>query len=226
MMPTKEMKLMAEEEKVCDCGYLFPKDLLLQGSDSKKKNYAVVNSLGGYQNAYPACKTAIDTADFINFRDRAPFVPDSAVMINHLYRDHIETTAQEVLKELQLQLFPNDGEGKHAAGTKFKYIAVQHKQKGMRQDRAVLARVLDQVSNETKCTVVFFAAGTAEPRFLCRISQTGIAHEAAHHRLRDRKRLEGRGSHIPSGGGAQYESARAHHGICIFQAACDVVYGK
>jgi hypothetical protein len=85
-----------EENETCgrDCGYLFPKDLLLQGLDSKKKNYAVVNSLGGYRSAYPACKTPIDTSDFINFRDLEHFMPDTAVMIKHLHRDHIETTAQ------------------------------------------------------------------------------------------------------------------------------------
>jgi len=123
--------------------------------DSTRKNQAVVNSLGGYYgNIHPACKKALDTADYVSFRDKDPGgVPDSAVMVRELYGDHVSSVATTVLKEL----FPD--------GAKRKYIAVQHKwdlmMLGMENNKSSLAQALDEVSKQSNCTIVFFVAGTA-----------------------------------------------------------------
>ena len=123
MMPSKEMKTMAEAEKIYDCAYLAPNNLLLPLGNSTRKNQAVVNSVGGYYSfKHPACQKAVDTADYVSFRDEDPGgVPDSAVMVRELYGDHESSVATTVLKEL----FPDGAK-------RTKYIAVQHKIKMMK----------------------------------------------------------------------------------------------
>ena len=155
MMPSKEMQTMAEAEKIYDCAYLAPKNLLLPLGNSTRKNQAVVNSVGGYHSfKHPACQKAVDTADYVSFRDEDPGgVPDSAVMVRELFGDHVSSVATTVLKEL----FPD--------GAKRKYIAVQHKiemmKLGTEENKSSLAQALDEVSKQSNCTIVFFVAGTA-----------------------------------------------------------------
>jgi hypothetical protein len=91
------MKSEAQREKIHDCPYLVPKYLLLPPSKPKYdafqiNNYAVINSMGG--TPCKACKKAIETADYIAFRDKNPLFPDSAVMMRELYHEKISKTAE------------------------------------------------------------------------------------------------------------------------------------
>jgi hypothetical protein len=103
----------------------------------------------GGQRASQACKKAMDTSDYVAYRDQDPLAPDSAVMTKELYGDLVDQTANTVMKELQ--------------GDKTEeptYIAVQHKVSGI--NVTALAGAMDQISkNYGNATIVFFAAGTA-----------------------------------------------------------------
>jgi len=151
MFTGNEAKRLARSEKIYDCAYLIPKDFLVPKSKDAQKltNNAIVNSVGGIPRN-PACKRAVDSADFVAFRDHEPLYPDSAVMTRELYGEKINSLAKEVMQEL----FHND-----TAGQK-KYIVVQHK--ACSSDSAKnLASALDIVSKESETTIVFLAAGTA-----------------------------------------------------------------
>ena len=41
----------------------------------------------GGQRFTPACNAAVQSADYVAFRDKDPLVPDSAVMVKELYGD-------------------------------------------------------------------------------------------------------------------------------------------
>lgn len=156
MLPTQEQRELARQERICDCGYLVPKSYLLpEGATSK--NYAVVNSMGG--DIHPSCQDAVNSADFIAYRDRAPTYPDSAVMTKELFHDDIANAAKEVLKEL----FPDDPMIRGGSSmSQTKYIAVQHNNNEMEMDHPrEFAAILDKVSKNTGAVIVFFAAGTA-----------------------------------------------------------------
>ena len=151
MMPSNDFKRMAKSEKIYDCAYLVPKELLLPlGNSTTRKNQAVVNSVGGCNGTkHPACQKAVGTADYVSFRDEDPGgVPDSAVMVRELYGDHVSSVATTVLKEL----FPD--------GAKRKYIAVQQKidqrkiDMGRENKKSSLAQALDEVSKQSNCTIV------------------------------------------------------------------------
>ena len=156
MLPTPELKRLAEQEKIYDCPYLVPKEYLLPTyipeGDEQIRNYAVVNSMGGH--IHQSCQTPVNTADFLLYRDRDPLNPDSAVMTKELFHDEIDDTAKDVLKEL----FPDD----QIRGTQKKYIAVQHSKHQLPGKTKELAEMLDAVSIETGAIIVFFAAGIAE----------------------------------------------------------------
>eukprot|EP00985_Skeletonema_marinoi_P031351 scaffold37662_cov135-Skeletonema_marinoi.AAC.4 len=105
MLPDELMKTEARRETINDCPYLVPKHLLLPPSTSmpkndtfQMKNYAVINSMGG--TPCNGCKKAIETADYIAFRDKNPLFPDSAVMMKELYPNKISEAAEEVLQDL------------------------------------------------------------------------------------------------------------------------------
>lgn len=151
MMTNDKHRAQARREKINGCGYLFPKQLLLPSPENNPNNltnYAVANSLGG--KAASACKEAVNTADYVAYRDKGPLLyPDSAVMTKELYSNEIEKAAMEVLAELQ---FANDQ----------KFVVVQHKRTlGGKGYEIKMALVLDQVARGMNATVVFFAAGTA-----------------------------------------------------------------
>ena len=148
----EELKATAKRDKISDCAYLIPKQLLrpIQNTINKNgENRAVVNSLGGF--VIPSCTAALDTADYKAFRDSDKlYAPDSAVMTKELYKDIIDETYKQVEKELFLSNGDIDVK---------KYIAVQHKTDGL--DVTELARTLDDVSREAGgMTIVLFAAGT------------------------------------------------------------------
>jgi len=154
MLPDERMKTEARREKINDCPYLVPKHLLLPPSMSKNdtfqiKNYAVINSMGGFP--WNGCKKAIETADYIAFRDKNPLFPDSAVMMKELYPNKISEAAEEVLQDL----FPG------GVNTRQKIIAVQHRDIPTEEARLELALALDKVSKAGHATIVFFVAGTA-----------------------------------------------------------------
>lgn len=156
MLESEEKKASAMTEKVSDCGYLVPKSLLVPESEiSNPSNLAVINSVGGIRGPSPACKVAIDTADYVAYRDHDPLYPDSAVMTKELYYDEINDAAKEVMNDL----FPTNSQNI----TPMKYIAVQHKGNIMddTQKLAELAESLDEVSRESNAIIVFFAGGTA-----------------------------------------------------------------
>ena len=156
MLPTAELRQGAIGEKVYDCAYLFPKELLLpldneQNPNQAKKNVAIVNSMGGYPGI-PACKAAADSADYVAFRDLDPLVPDPAVMVRELFYDDV---ISKTIDEVKSSIFPEGEENK-------KYIAVQFKKNydgGIGYEK--MAKHFDEIARNTKCMIVFFAAGTA-----------------------------------------------------------------
>lgn len=155
---TLELQELAKKEKIWDCAYVVPKELLLptqpvdgRSLSSSNQNYAVVNSMGG--GTIGACKTAIASADFIGYRDKGtPPTPDSAVMTKDLFYRDINAMAKVVSDELGSFL----REAQWGGG---RYIAVQHKSSGL--NAKILAQTLDLVSRHMKAPVIFFAAGTA-----------------------------------------------------------------
>ena len=151
MMRTQELRSQAKREKIHDCGYLFPKRLLLPLDHNRSdvlSNYAVVNSMGG-PSVMKACKEAVQTADYVAYRDCNPLFPDSAVMTKELFSDEINKAATEVLQDLRL-------------GANQKFVAVQHKSGSMTTPelKKKLAVALDAVARGLNATVIFFAAGT------------------------------------------------------------------
>jgi hypothetical protein len=202
MLP-RELRQQARDDKVYDCAYLFPKELLLslpprtnattfsatggatgveaatpkitrhllkeqpgeqqrgeqqQQQQQRPKNYAIVNSMGG-QRPSQACKKAMDTSDYVAYRDHDPLAPDSAVMTKELFGDVVDQTAHDVMKEL-LQQVQGGGGITITEEPPTSYIAVQHKVAGLNVTK--LARALDQISKNcgNNTTIVFFAAGT------------------------------------------------------------------
>eukprot|EP00984_Skeletonema_dohrnii_P014775 scaffold6278_cov135-Skeletonema_dohrnii-CCMP3373.AAC.4 len=153
MLPDERTKTEARRERIHDCPYLVPKNLLLPPSmpqdEFQMKNYAVINSMGG--TPCNECKKAIETADYIALRDKNPLFPDSAVMMKELYPNKISEAAEEVLQDL----FPG------GVNTRQKIIAVQHRDIPTEEARLELALALDKVSKAGHATIVFFVAGTA-----------------------------------------------------------------
>ena len=158
MLQTLKLQEMAREEKIWDCAYMVPKELLLpkqpvgvKSLSSSNQNYAVVNSMGGW--SIGPCKTAIASANFTGYRDKGTIpTPDSAVMTKELFYRDINAMAKVVSDDLG-SFF------REAQWSGGRYIAVQHKRSGC--DTRILAQTLDLVSRHMKAAVVFFAAGTA-----------------------------------------------------------------
>lgn len=147
-----EKKIQAKKEKIYSCAYMVPKALLVPESQKRNPtNFAVVNSAGGLHPA-ESCKRAIDTSDYVAYRDHGPLYPDSAVMTKELYGKEINDAAKVVISEL----FSKDLNGT----ARKKYIAVQHRAAND-FSRSQLAKSLDEVSEQANATIVFFAAGTA-----------------------------------------------------------------
>eukprot|EP00551_Chaetoceros_affinis_P016493 CAMPEP_0203694654 /NCGR_PEP_ID=MMETSP0091-20130426/6323_1 /ASSEMBLY_ACC=CAM_ASM_001089 /TAXON_ID=426623 /ORGANISM="Chaetoceros affinis, Strain CCMP159" /LENGTH=457 /DNA_ID=CAMNT_0050566051 /DNA_START=60 /DNA_END=1433 /DNA_ORIENTATION=- len=150
MLGDPELTAIGLADKIYECPYMVPKELLLplndEGEpDTTMKNIAITNSVGGFPGR-PECKKAVDTADYNVYRDIAPLAPDSAVMVKELYGDLVSSKLEEVRKSL----FPGDEDKK--------YIAVQFKKSF---NVHYLSNILDNVARKTGCTIVFFAAGTA-----------------------------------------------------------------
>ncbi len=153
MMPTKELAAEARRESLSKCAYLIPKRLLLKDPETttstststteKPLNYAVGNSLGGGGSIASYCEEAIETADYVAYRDASPLYPDSAVMTRELFAKEIEEGANAVWKDL---------------GQPKKYIAVQHR-KFRNEDPQQIAQALDEVARGANATIVFFPAG-------------------------------------------------------------------
>ena len=151
-------KPFARSEQICGCGYLVPKYLLIPVSEkSNTRNIAVVNSIGKARWVNSDCKKAIDSADYVAFRDSDPLYPDSAVMIKELYGKEIDSVARVVLDELFLV---GDSDSTLQGRMRKKYVAVQFKKAQFSTDQKI-AISLDTVSRKAQAIIVFFAAGTA-----------------------------------------------------------------
>lgn len=157
MLPNNHSREYAKRHKVSDCAYLLPKDQL----STNKNTVAVVNSVGGMYNLsrIPSdCRTSVETADYVAFRDLPPnethlhvpsaqMRPDSAVMTSVLFNDTISE-------------YGNEGEVK-AVRNQGNYLAIQFKETDLYWSSAkMIARVLDEIHNHTNLTTVFFQAGT------------------------------------------------------------------
>ncbi len=153
MLDNPDLMRLGSLHKIYDCGYVIPKELLLPLNEDREpdrsvKNVAIANSLGGYEHGVPECKEALDTADYISFRDSSPLAPDCIVMVKELYGDLISSTTQKVRKSL----FPGD--------VNKKYVAVQFSFFfGYYSDN--VPETLDDLARKTNCTIVLFASGTA-----------------------------------------------------------------
>ena len=103
----------------------------------------------GGPSVVKAGKEAVQTADYVAYRDHNPLFPDSAVMTKELFSDEINKAATEVLQDLRL-------------GANQKFVAVQHNSGTMRtpREKKELAVALDAVVKGLNATVIFFAAGT------------------------------------------------------------------
>jgi hypothetical protein len=154
MMSPRAHKQLAWNEKVSNCSYLIPKDLLVSPGYTGPENLSILNSLGGTVSTQ--CQPAFDSVDYKSFRDmnylKTPedgLYPDCAIMTAALFGDYVE----------DLDNFPTlrDFISEHG-----KYIAVQHISKGVgAKETKMIATALDDVAANMKLPVVFFAAGTA-----------------------------------------------------------------
>lgn len=159
MLDTFELRRLEKQHRIYDCAYVVPKDLLLPLTvdgepDRSVKNVAIANSLGAYYRGVPECTDAVDTADYISFRDTTPLAPDSIVMVKELYGDLVSSTVSQVRNSL----FPNDANAK--------YIAVQFSfyfgyYDSITKNENHIPGTLDELARNTDCTIVLYATGTA-----------------------------------------------------------------
>jgi len=154
MLPTLEQQALAKLEKVSDCAYILPKSLLLPSSwnfTEFPRPVAILNSLGGY-TVHESCKEAVETADVKGFRNPGsfgPLTPDSAVMVDVLFRDVIT-------------FYASNGEVYHVKQNTSEYVAVQLSSAFTEKyTPETIAVQLDKVHDLTNMTAVFFRAGAA-----------------------------------------------------------------
>ena len=154
MLPTLEQQALAKLEKVSDCAYILPKSLLLPSSWNSTefpRPVAILNSLGGH-TVHESCKEAVETADVKGFRNPSsfgPLTPDSAVMVDMLFRDVITFHA-------------SNGEVYHVKQNTSEYVAVQLSSAFTEKyTPETIAVQLDKVHDLTNMTAVFFRAGAA-----------------------------------------------------------------
>lgn len=185
LLETEALQSSAEADRVYDCPYLFPKELLLPVVDKSmatntrkhatgtvltlprsKKNYAIVDSL-----EMPASKEAKDAplecrrvtvkADHLGLRGSRPYAPDSSVMTQQMFGEDIRDVFENEVRPDLLQ-FPEFASRQYSASS-FHYIAVQHESMKHVSDTNFaqeLADALDEVSkNLGDAPVVFFPAG-------------------------------------------------------------------
>eukprot|EP00551_Chaetoceros_affinis_P017390 CAMPEP_0203706926 /NCGR_PEP_ID=MMETSP0091-20130426/54580_1 /ASSEMBLY_ACC=CAM_ASM_001089 /TAXON_ID=426623 /ORGANISM="Chaetoceros affinis, Strain CCMP159" /LENGTH=358 /DNA_ID=CAMNT_0050582931 /DNA_START=164 /DNA_END=1240 /DNA_ORIENTATION=- len=156
MLHSQSLKELAFSQKIFECAYVVPKDLLLPlddngDPDKSVNNIAIANSLGGYERGVPECTDAVDLADYISYRDLEPLAPDSIVMVKELYGDVISSTVDEV----RMSLFPGDVNKKYIA-VEFSFLF------GYYEGIEKMAGMLDDIAKNTNCAIVLFASGTAK----------------------------------------------------------------
>ena len=61
------------------------------------------------------CREAVETADYTAYRDKAPLVPDSAVMVRELFAETIDLFAEEVRKDLGEPMSHSQSDDPHLA---------------------------------------------------------------------------------------------------------------
>ena len=156
LLESEALKRSALDDRVYDCPYLFPKELLLakidknQGTNTRKhktgsittlprpkKNYAIIDSLetmpskkNKQQPKEPplACRRVAVKADHLGYRNRKPFAPDSSVMTKDLFEEEIETIFETQVKQELLKLvgFSSSTTTAKDDFAPIQYIAVQH----------------------------------------------------------------------------------------------------
>jgi hypothetical protein len=134
LLESEALRKSALADRVYDCPYLFPKELLhrrieiIPGLTKKhkagftttlpqpKKNYAIIDSLetppfkknknDDKQPKEPplACRRVAIMADHMGFRGIEPFAPDSSVMTKDLFEEEIETIFETQVKQELLNL--------------------------------------------------------------------------------------------------------------------------
>jgi len=182
-LETKALRRQAEADRVYDCPYLFPKELLLPHAEKEttrkhktgsvhtlkrqKKNYAIVDSLEtqnkkdkDFKAAPLSCRRITSMADHLGYRSSKPFAPDSTVMTKELFGAEIEAIFESDVRKELLE-FP--AFSSVATDAALSYIAVQHESIKHMSDPMYtqdLAEALDEVSrNLGNAPVVFFPAG-------------------------------------------------------------------
>jgi len=176
----------ATADRVYDCPYLFPKELLLpivdktMGTNTKKhatgivttlprprKNYAIVDSLetpptkdDKTKGAPLACRRVVAKADHMGLRGSKPFAPDTSVMMKELYGDEIKDLFETQVRQ-ELLNFPQfaSSQPKAKDSSPLNYIAVQHETVKHMSDTAYaqdLAEALDEVSRNLGNAPVVF----------------------------------------------------------------------
>mmetsp|Transcript_890 Transcript_890/g.1907 ORF Transcript_890/g.1907 Transcript_890/m.1907 type:complete len:569 (-) Transcript_890:116-1822(-) len=187
LLETEELRAQATADKVFDCPYLFPKQLLMTVVNRTmatnvrnhakgqiltlprpKRNYAISDSLEHPSTKRDlsnkprlSCRQALAAADHVRFRDDDPLAPDSAFLTRELFGEEIEqlfeTTVRNDLYDLGAWLRHDEEPN---------YVAVQHGKMSQRPDSSYIedmARGLDEVSRSTgNATVVFFSAGSID----------------------------------------------------------------
>jgi hypothetical protein len=181
VLETGALRDSALSDRVYDCPYLFPKELLLPvvnktlGTNTRKhlrgsvttlprprKNYAIVDSLETPQQPQGApleCRRVVIKADHLGYRASKPFAPDCTVATREVLGSEIDTVFdREVIPDLREfpEFIAEDGP--------LKYVAVQHEKLEHQLSDASyaqkLADALDEVSqNLGNIPVVFFPAG-------------------------------------------------------------------
>eukprot|EP00536_Pseudo-nitzschia_multiseries_P000698 jgi/Psemu1/1579/gm1.1579_g len=187
LLETVELRERAMAEKISECPYLFPKQLLMTVVNRSmatnirphprgqhltlprpKLNYAVSDSLEHPSTKRDtakapriSCRQALSSADHLRFRDKDPLAPDCSFLTRELYGEEIEkifeTKVRGELHDRGVVLNPD---------TEPNYIAVQHGRMQKNPDPSYiedLAEGLDEVSENTgNAIVVFFSAGSRD----------------------------------------------------------------
>lgn len=184
-LETAALRQKASNDRVWDCPYLFPKELLAPETRinttkvhdtgrvhtlvRQKKNYAIVDSLETQNQkdradkaAPMACRRVVTMADHLGYRSSKPFAPDSTVMTKELFGAEIEALFEAEVKR-DLLGFPAFAAANGDGTPPLRYIAVQHENAKHEFDPAyaeTLAEALDEASvNLGNIPVVFFPAG-------------------------------------------------------------------
>ena len=178
LLESEVLRTSALDDRVYDCPYLFPKELLLpkidknQGINTRKHktgsvttlprpkmNYAIIDSLetppsknNKRQPKEPplACRRVAVKADHLGYRSRKPFAPDSLVMTKDLFEEEIETIFETQVKQELLNLVSSSATTAKDDSTPIQYIAVQHETEKHMTDANYAQELADVLDDVSK----------------------------------------------------------------------------